>query len=175
MMTENDEKTRLWTENGFVVDLWRHQDEGEAQDHGRIILPLASYLALDEAFRAASAARLGVTLKPEESVAELGPFLAHVPLVALPFPAFNDGRSFSKAELLRRLGFEGRIRATGDVLIDQIPLMLRCGFQEFEVSNETALKRLSQGRSGGIPLHYQPAALESRAGQTFSWRRRPAA
>ena len=52
--------------------------------------------------------------------------LDQLSLVALAFPAFSDGRSFSKAELLRsRYGFEGAVRATGQVLVDQLPHMLR--------------------------------------------------
>lgn len=51
--------------------------------------------------------------------------------VDLHFPKFSDGRAFSQAVLLRRrLGFQGVIRATGDVLIDQLVQMQRCGFSE---------------------------------------------
>ena len=49
--------------------------------------------------------------------------------VDLHFPKFTDGRAFSQAYLLRRrLGFQGEIRATGDVLIDQLVQMERTGF-----------------------------------------------
>ena len=49
--------------------------------------------------------------------------------IDLHFPKFSDGRAFSQAFLLRRrLGFAGEIRATGDVLIDQLAQMQRCGF-----------------------------------------------
>lgn len=49
--------------------------------------------------------------------------------VDLNFPKFTDGRAFSQAFLLRRrLGFKGEIRATGDVLIDQLVQMQRSGF-----------------------------------------------
>lgn len=55
--------------------------------------------------------------------------LAGVARVELNFPKFTDGRAFSQAFLLRRrLGFTGDIRATGDVLIDQLVMMKRCGF-----------------------------------------------
>jgi uncharacterized protein (DUF934 family) len=95
-----------------------------------------------------------------------------VALVAVAFPAFNDGRSFSHASLLRsRLGFAGEIRAVGDVLIDQIPLMLRCGIDSFAVTNATAIKRLSEGRLPGIDNHYQPTAKPSANTNSYSWRR----
>jgi uncharacterized protein (DUF934 family) len=57
--------------------------------------------------------------------------LAGVNTVVLHFPLFSDGRAFSQAHLLRRrLGFEGDIRATGDVLIDQLQQMQRSGFSQ---------------------------------------------
>ena len=59
----------------------------------------------------------------------LGLDLAGVTRIDLHFPKFSDGRAFSQARLLRgRLKFTGEIRATGDVLIDQLVQMARCGF-----------------------------------------------
>lgn len=55
--------------------------------------------------------------------------LAGIERIDLHFPKFTDGRAFSQARLLRtRLGFQGELRATGDVLIDQLVQMQRCGF-----------------------------------------------
>lgn len=55
--------------------------------------------------------------------------LAGIERIHLSFPRFSDGRAFSQAFLLRRrLGFQGEIRATGDVLVDQLPQMERSGF-----------------------------------------------
>ncbi len=55
--------------------------------------------------------------------------LAGVERIDLQFPKFSDGRAFSQAFLLRRrLGFKGEIRATGDVLVDQLVQMQRSGF-----------------------------------------------
>lgn len=57
--------------------------------------------------------------------------LEGVQRIDLHFPKFADGRAFSQAVLLRRrVGFQGAIRATGDVLIDQLVQMQRCGFTE---------------------------------------------
>jgi uncharacterized protein (DUF934 family) len=172
-VTETVAAPRLWTPQGFREDDWRHAGTlGEAGANDRVILPLEAFLALDADARAAASSRLGVLLLPAEPVDALAPFVDGLALVALAFPAFNDGRSYSKAELLRRSGFAGTLRATGDVLIDQIPLMLRTGFDEFEVSHPTALRRLDEGRVGGIAQHYQPTALPAAAGETYSWRRR---
>lgn len=54
-----------------------------------------------------------------------------VQCIELRFPKFTDGRAFTQAVLLRRQrGFTGTLRATGDVLIDQLLQMQRCGFDE---------------------------------------------
>ena len=168
---------RLWTPEGFREDEWSHAETAEAlAGNRRIILPLAAFLELDGETREAAAGRIGVHVLPGEAIDLLVPFLPTLALVSLAFPAFNDGRSYSKAELLRsRHGYRGIVRASGDVLIDQIPLMLRTGFSEFEVSNETALRRLAEGRLGGIPFYYQPTTRNAAPGSRFSWRRRPAA
>ena len=166
--------TRLWTESGFIDDEWRHTDDASDGAGGRLILPLAAWLELDDATRAA--ATHGVLLAPGEALEPILPHLAVLPLVALAFPAYNDGRSYSKAELLRRRhGYRGIIRAVGDVLIDQIPLMMRTGFSQFEVANPTALKRLAEGRIGGLPIHYQPSGRADETAERYSWRRKPAA
>ncbi|MFT7117323.1 MAG: hypothetical protein ACI9I0_002539 [Rhodoferax sp.] len=56
--------------------------------------------------------------------------LTGIDRIDLNFPKFTDGRAFSQAFLLhRRLGFTGEIRATGDVLIDQLVQMQRSGFK----------------------------------------------
>ncbi len=58
--------------------------------------------------------------------------------IDLNFPKFTDGRAYSQAYLLRRrLGFKGELRATGDVLVDQLQLMQRSGF-------DTAVLRADQ-------------------------------
>jgi uncharacterized protein (DUF934 family) len=176
-MSETETVTRLWTPDGFREDDWIHAEDADAlAGNQRVILPFAVFLELDDTTRAATADRVGVHVLPGEAVDVLLPFLSQVSMISLAFPAFNDGRSYSKAELLRsRYRYGGPIRASGDVLIDQIPLMIRTGFSEFEVSNETALARLVEGRVGGIPFHYQPAAKTGVAGVGYSWRRRPAA
>ncbi len=54
--------------------------------------------------------------------------------IDLHFPKFTDGRAYSQAFLLRRrLGFQGQIRATGDVLIDQLVQLQRAGFDAAEL------------------------------------------
>jgi uncharacterized protein (DUF934 family) len=174
-MTEPTEKPaiRLWTPQGFHEDEWRHAESSEAlAGNGRFILPLAAVSAMEPDARRLAKERLGVLLMPGEAVDRIVPFLDCLSLVALSFPAFNDGRSFSKAELLRsRHHFEGKVRAVGQVLVDQLPHMLRLGFDEFEVSHPVLIERLEKGITGGIALHYQPTTKPAEAGQKYSWRR----
>lgn len=75
--------------------------------------------------------------------------------VALHFPKWTDGRAYSQAVLLRgRLRYAGEIRATGDVVVDMLPLLHRCGFSSVQLradqSRDSALATLNQ-----FPGHYQ--------------------
>lgn len=168
-------EARLWTPDGFREDEWRHAETAEAlAGNGRFILPLQAFLDLDPDVHRLAKERLGVLLTPAEPVDAIVPYLPELSLVALAFPVFSDGRSFSKAELLRsRHGFEGPLRATGQVLIDQLPHMLRLGFTEFEVSHPVLIARLEKGDTGGLPLYYQPAVKPAAPGAKYSWRRTP--
>ena len=168
---------RLWTPEGFRENEWSRAESAEAlAGNRRVILPLEAFLGLDDETREQNAGRIGVHVLPGEAIDPILPYLGSLPLVSLAFPAFSDGRSYSKAELLRgRYLYRGAVRASGEVLIDQIPLMLRTGISEFEVTNATALKRLAEGGPGGIPFHYQPAAKEGVQAARYSWRRQPAA
>ncbi len=164
---------RLWTSEGFREDEWTHADSAEAlTGNGRFILPLHVFLGLDPEQRKSAQERLGVLLQPGDKLDAIVGLLDQLELVALAFPAFSDGRSFSKAELLRsRHNFEGPIRATGQVLVDQLPHMLRLGFDEFEISNPALLKRLEKGETGGLGLYYQPSGKDVSQTGKYSWRR----
>ena len=149
-MTEPTDKpaVRLWTPAGFREDEWNHAESANAlAGNGRFILPLQAFLDLDPEVRKSARERLGVLLQPGDPLEKIAELLKDLSLVALAFPAFSDGRSFSKAELLRsRHQFEGAVRATGQVLIDQLPHMLRLGFDEFEVSHPAADQASRGGR-----------------------------
>ncbi|WP_165219739.1 DUF934 domain-containing protein [Affinirhizobium pseudoryzae] len=164
--------TRIWTETGFVEnDPWVIEtEEKKAEGEERPLLTVDQLIELADT---SNEVGFGVLVKPADDVRRLEPYLYRLELVAVEFPAFNDGRGFSHASLLRdRLGYKNELRAVGDVLIDQVPLMLRCGFDSFAVTNATALKRLSENRLPGIAVHYQPTARTAAAGEAYSWRRR---
>lgn len=166
--------TRIWKETGFVeADPWVIETDDVKAGEGQ--QPLLTIDQLIEHADSSNDVGLGVLVKPSDDVARLEPYLYRLELIAVAFPAFNDGRGFSHASLLRqRLGYTNELRAVGDVLIDQVPLMLRCGFDGFAVTNETARRRLSENRLPGIQVHYQPTARSAAAGEAYSWRRRSA-
>jgi len=169
--------TKIWRETGFVEnDPWVIET-----DVVKVSGDQKPLLTLDELIAKAGESNdvgFGVVIKPADDVLKLEPYLYRLEIVAVAFPAFNDGRAFSHASLLRqRLGYTNELRAVGDVLIDQVPLMLRVGIDSFAVTNETAIRRLAENRLPSIPHHYQPAVRDAEAGKGYSWRRqaKPAA
>jgi uncharacterized protein (DUF934 family) len=74
-----------------------------------------------------------VALANTDGLDPLKNHLGRLKLIALQFPKFTDGRAYSQARQLRsRLGYRGELRAIGNVLRDQLPFLLRCGFDSFE-------------------------------------------
>lgn len=72
-----------------------------------------------------------VRIEPGDDARALLPHLDRIGLVEVNFPAFTDGRGYSAARILREAGYEGELRAVGDVLVDQLAHMRRCGFDSF--------------------------------------------
>lgn len=72
-----------------------------------------------------------VRLESSDDARALLPHLDRLSLVEVSFPKFRDGRGYSAGRILREAGYTGELRAQGDVLVDQIPLMRRCGFDSF--------------------------------------------
>lgn len=69
-----------------------------------------------------------VRLETGEDARALLPHLDRLALIEVAFPSFRDGRGYSAARILREAGYAGELRAAGDVLIDQVSHMRRCGF-----------------------------------------------
>lgn len=77
-----------------------------------------------------------VRLEAGDDARELIPYLDRLALIEVDFPRFRDGRGFSAARILREAGYTGELRAAGDVLVDLVPLMRRCGFDAFAPNAE---------------------------------------
>src|SRR3546814_1322807 len=93
---------------------------------------------------------LAVRLEAGEDARRLIPYLDRLQLIEVSFPRFRDGRGFSSARILREAGYKGELRAEGDVLIDLLFFMRRCGFDRFASQHslnpadvEAALNRYS--------------------------------
>lgn len=87
--------------------------------------------------------------------------LTGIAAIELHFPKFSDGRAFSQAFLLRRrLGFTGQIRATGDVLIDQLVQMQRSGFSQAVLRADQNLAH-GQALLAHYPAFYQGDAVHT--------------
>ena len=98
-----------------------------------------------------------VSLANTDPVEDLAPHVGRLRLIVLDFPKFSDGRAYSQARLLRgRLGYTGELRATGGVLQDQLPFMLRCGFDSFESDQKGFEEALAKARTL-FSVVYQPA------------------
>ncbi len=167
----------IWRDGGFHPDEWIRYTADSAILAGDypLLVPLATFLAEPDRFLPHEGS-LGVEVAAGESVAGLQPWLGKLSLIALVFPRFSDGRSYSTARLLReRLGFKGELRASGDVLADQIPLMRRCGIASFEVRHPPTRAALQTGRLAEMRHFYQPiptAPHEAPSG-TRPWLRQP--
>jgi len=168
----------IWRDGGFHADEWiRYTPESAilAGDYP-LLVALGLFIAEPERFLAHEGP-LGVEIAAGESAAPLQPYLGRLTLLALTFPKFSDGRSYSTARLLReRMGFRGELRALGDVLADQIPLMRRCGIQSFEVHHAPTRRALLAGRLAEMHHYYQPIPTAPREipGGTRPWLRQPA-
>lgn len=83
--------------------------------------------------------------------------------IELQFPKFTDGRAYSQAYLLRRrLGFTGELRATGDVLVDQVLLMQRSGFSSAVLRDDQSLEH-AQRQLNQFANFYQGDAAHPQA------------
>ncbi len=72
-----------------------------------------------------------VRIEPGDDARALLPHLDRIALVEVNFPVYGDGRGYSAARILREHGYVGELRAVGDVLLDQLSHMRRCGFDSF--------------------------------------------
>jgi uncharacterized protein (DUF934 family) len=123
---END----LWQVIGLAPD----EDLSQPFPRGPILVPLALWSRhRDELL--ARREPIGVWLAPDDDPGALSADLEHLPVIAVHFPKFTDGRGYSTAALLRtRHGYRGELRAFGDVGRDQLFYLARCGFDAFKLA-----------------------------------------
>ncbi|HTS22149.1 MAG TPA: DUF934 domain-containing protein [Casimicrobiaceae bacterium] len=141
---------RLIKDGAVVDDRWALLRDAASLDDlpadAPVIVPLPLWRAQREALRARW--DTGVWLEPGDDPDLLAADCSALPLIAVDFPQFTDGRGYSTGRLLReRYGFAGELRAIGDILRDQLYYLAQCGFDAFALradrDPEDALKSLA--------------------------------
>ena len=106
--------------------------------------------------------KVGIKVSGDVEPEVLADHLGNVDLIAIEFPVFRDGRGYSLARILRdRLGYQGELRACGDVLRDQLFYMQRCGFNSFEPREDRCIEDALNGLAD-FTVTYQADANEKR-------------
>jgi uncharacterized protein (DUF934 family) len=132
-------------------------DDDSLPSHGAALVTLNRWQNEREALLERSDP-VGVQLKSDQSPELIAADLDRLTLVALEFPVFRDGRGYSYARMLReRFGFDGEVRAVGEVLMEQLHFMLRTGFDAFELDSENPLSQYETAMQD-FSVWYQPAA-----------------
>ncbi|GHA14875.1 hypothetical protein GCM10007989_06980 [Devosia pacifica] len=150
-------KRTIFKDGTFKPDPFKEwTDETDPAAARYVHIPLTVFVEHREAFLKTQHP-LGLLVSPGERIEDVEADLDRFSSIAVNFPAFTDGRGYSTARLSReRYKFAGEIRAVGDVLADQIPLMRRCGIDSFVVTHEPTRKALSEGRLAEVDIFYQP-------------------
>lgn len=133
-----------------------------AVPEGKTIIPLPLWLARsDELAARLAAATLGVWIDSHESPEALAGSLDDLnrfAVIAVNFPRFIDGRGYSIAALLRtRYGYRGELRAIGEVLLDQLFYLKRCGFDAYALRTDQNIDNAAR-RLRDFSHPYQAAA-----------------
>ena len=138
-----------------AADLFTAVADGEPLPDGPVIVSAARLLA-DEPVLTTRNGEIGVAWPNDRDVAELQPFLSRLSLITLAFPKFRDGRAYSQARLLReRYGYKGELRAVGNVLRDQVLMMVRSGFDAFALEKEADAEAFGKALAT-YSVFYQP-------------------
>lgn len=146
----------LLKDGRVAEDLWVEvEDGGYLPDDQPALISHARWEA-EKADLQKRNAPLGILLPNNLDVLTFGAEAGRFGLIALQFPKFSDGRAYSQARLLReRFGYRGELRATGNVLRDQLLHMHRAGFDAFELDRPDAAEVFARALSS-LSVFYQP-------------------
>ncbi|MFZ1079726.1 MAG: DUF934 domain-containing protein [Methylovirgula sp.] len=162
----------LFKGGSFTPDPWRRLDDLEAlPSEGYVILNVDQWRGVAQRPTNLAFGLLLAPSQPVEAIAADVPFLS---LIAVQFPKFTDGRGYSIARQLRqRCQFTGELRATGDILFDQLQFLARCGFDAFEISDPVTIRLLQEGGNpDAMRRFYQPGDGPEEPVGTSPWTRR---
>lgn len=145
-------------------DPWQLARDNEPEQTGSLIVPMRRWQELQDrdVLGGHRISGQGALLQPDDDPEELLAWLVVLPLIAVEFPSFRDGRGYSQAYLLRvRFGWQGELRAVGDVLRDQLAHMRQCGFDAFAVREDKSVEDALKGLAG-MSVLYGRSAIEPR-------------
>ncbi len=138
---------QLIKDGAIVDDRWTLLREAPADELTAdfpVIVPLSWWSAQRSALLARG--EVGVWLAPDADPQALAADIGSLPLIAIDFPQFTDGRGYSIARMLRsQYGFAGELRAIGEVLRDQLFYLRQCGFNAFAVRSDRNLEDAMRG------------------------------
>jgi uncharacterized protein (DUF934 family) len=139
---------QLIKDRAIIDDRWiliRDVEQvGSAPAEAPVIVPLVFWQAQRDVL--AARGNIGVWVAPNEDPAALANDVGLLPLIAVDFPQFTDGRGYSIGRLLReKYGFKGELRAIGDILRDQLYYLHACGFNAFAVRADRDLAEALKG------------------------------
>ena len=143
--------------NGKIAtDVFVHvADDANLPDDGAVLISAARFLENPEGL-SHRPGKTGVIWPNNRDIEDLVPYLDKLAAVALVFPSFRDGRAYSQARLLReRHGYDGELRAAGQVLRDQFVFMLRAGFDAFDVKKQADAEAFGDA-ARRYSVFYQP-------------------
>ncbi|MEY8205246.1 MAG: DUF934 domain-containing protein [Bermanella sp.] len=122
---------KLINDTGVLDDNWTLVEDIESElPSGNILVPAPYWLDNRDALNARG--NVGIWLASDVELAPYLSLISSLPLIAIHFPAFANGRGYSLARLVKeRSDFSGELRAIGDVLLDQLFFMRRCGFDSY--------------------------------------------
>lgn len=150
----------LFKDGAFVADPFRAWAEGDDPATVRYThIPVKVFLENREAVLNNPHPN-GLLVMPADKVEAVAADLGRFSSIAIAFPGFTDGRGYTSARLVvERYKFGGEVRAIGDVLMDQITLMRRCGVNAFVVTHPATRHALESGQLTTVNLFYQPVGV----------------
>jgi uncharacterized protein (DUF934 family) len=146
--------SRLIKNGAIIEDSWLALEPDNPSPRAQHILSLEQWESLESAVGSA------VLLEPDQPPSPLLDKLDQIDLISINFPVFTDGRGFSYARELRERGYKGELRAVGHFIRDQLYFLKRCGFNAFQLTDETQLEGALCSLNE-FSEHYQAASDES--------------
>lgn len=152
----------LHSDGTLADDAWQLLDDAAAEGglpEGDVVISLKAWRTRTDLAKGHNG-RIGVWLENTDEPETLEAEVLALPLLAVRFPAFNDGRGLSSAVLLRtRRGFTGDLRAIGDVQLDQLNYMRRCGFSSYALRDTDDAAAMRE-RLVVMSENYQASVIE---------------